>query len=242
MVFENTANKPGDWNDGPAKYLPNLGEPCLYLYNLKKIPDSNPCGYHRKSIDEKELYRRNICMIKTLSTIQNAEPEPANLDVDYSFFNETVWPVLAHRVPAFEALKVCTECRPQSLNRENYRYRTQTKPSCNTSLYVYLTHIPFFHFFYRLSSAFKIRWSLYNTSDLGTVGAHFFQGNFQMSTFRWCHHGDSNRVGPNLNKKSRHFNNVVHLSPLLWPLLTAQILPIYRGHEMIIFIDLCLIY
>ena len=86
-------------------------------------------------------------MIKTLSTIQNAEPEPANLDVDYSFFNETVWPVLAHRVPAFEALKVCTECRPQPLNRENYLYRTQTKPSCNTSLYVYLTRIPFFHFF-----------------------------------------------------------------------------------------------
>lgn len=34
------------------------------------------------------------------------EPIPDNLDVDYKFFDESVWPNLAKRVPAFESAKV----------------------------------------------------------------------------------------------------------------------------------------
>ncbi|CAH1787517.1 unnamed protein product [Owenia fusiformis] len=34
------------------------------------------------------------------------EPSIENLDVDYNFFDEKVWPSLAHRIPAFESLKV----------------------------------------------------------------------------------------------------------------------------------------
>ncbi|KYN36804.1 FAD-dependent oxidoreductase domain-containing protein 1 [Trachymyrmex septentrionalis] len=34
------------------------------------------------------------------------EPSVENLDVDHEFFNNKVWPSLAHRVPAFENLKV----------------------------------------------------------------------------------------------------------------------------------------
>ncbi|XP_062261938.1 FAD-dependent oxidoreductase domain-containing protein 1 [Platichthys flesus] len=34
------------------------------------------------------------------------EPDINNLDVDHSFFEEKIWPPLAHRVPAFEKLKV----------------------------------------------------------------------------------------------------------------------------------------
>merc|ERR1712212_845616 len=29
-----------------------------------------------------------------------------NLDVDYDYFNDKIWPLLAHRVPAFEKCKV----------------------------------------------------------------------------------------------------------------------------------------
>lgn len=34
------------------------------------------------------------------------EPDISNLDVDHEFFQDKVWPRLAHRVPAFERLKV----------------------------------------------------------------------------------------------------------------------------------------
>ncbi|XP_028277142.1 FAD-dependent oxidoreductase domain-containing protein 1 [Parambassis ranga] len=34
------------------------------------------------------------------------EPDTSNLEVDYQFFEDKVWPALAHRVPAFEKLKV----------------------------------------------------------------------------------------------------------------------------------------
>ncbi|XP_074040125.1 FAD-dependent oxidoreductase domain-containing protein 1 homolog isoform X2 [Leptinotarsa decemlineata] len=34
------------------------------------------------------------------------EPPTDNMDVDYSYFDETVWPLIAKRVPAFNAVKV----------------------------------------------------------------------------------------------------------------------------------------
>ncbi|XP_057408612.1 FAD-dependent oxidoreductase domain-containing protein 1 isoform X3 [Balaenoptera acutorostrata] len=40
------------------------------------------------------------------SPSEEEEPDPGNLEVDHAFFQEKVWPRLARRVPAFEALKV----------------------------------------------------------------------------------------------------------------------------------------
>ncbi|KAG8522261.1 FAD-dependent oxidoreductase domain-containing protein 1, partial [Galemys pyrenaicus] len=37
---------------------------------------------------------------------QEEEPDPENLEVDYNFFQDRVWPHLARRVPAFETLEV----------------------------------------------------------------------------------------------------------------------------------------
>lgn len=37
---------------------------------------------------------------------EDCEPPVDNLDVDYTFFEEEVWPTIAKRVPAFEHLKV----------------------------------------------------------------------------------------------------------------------------------------
>uniref|UniRef100_A0A672ZR94 FAD-dependent oxidoreductase domain-containing protein 1 n=1 Tax=Sphaeramia orbicularis TaxID=375764 RepID=A0A672ZR94_9TELE len=37
---------------------------------------------------------------------EDEEPDTSNLDVDHEFFVDKVWPSLAHRVPAFEKLKV----------------------------------------------------------------------------------------------------------------------------------------
>ncbi|XP_065793451.1 FAD-dependent oxidoreductase domain-containing protein 1 isoform X2 [Muntiacus reevesi] len=39
------------------------------------------------------------------SPTEEEEPDPGNLEVDYDFFQEKVWPRLARRVPAFETLK-----------------------------------------------------------------------------------------------------------------------------------------
>ena len=34
------------------------------------------------------------------------EPPTDNLDVDYEYFDQKMWPVIAHRIPCFEAAKV----------------------------------------------------------------------------------------------------------------------------------------
>uniref|UniRef100_A0A670YNS8 FAD-dependent oxidoreductase domain-containing protein 1 n=1 Tax=Pseudonaja textilis TaxID=8673 RepID=A0A670YNS8_PSETE len=41
-----------------------------------------------------------------LSPTEEEEPDIENLEVDHEFFQEKVWPKLAHRVPCFESLKV----------------------------------------------------------------------------------------------------------------------------------------
>ncbi|XP_014398897.1 PREDICTED: FAD-dependent oxidoreductase domain-containing protein 1 isoform X2 [Myotis brandtii] len=40
------------------------------------------------------------------SPTEEEEPDPGNLEVDHDFFQDKVWPHLAHRVPAFQSLKV----------------------------------------------------------------------------------------------------------------------------------------
>lgn len=40
------------------------------------------------------------------SPSRDVEPATDNLDVDYDFFDEYVWPYIAHRVPAFENIKL----------------------------------------------------------------------------------------------------------------------------------------
>ncbi|XP_065594647.1 FAD-dependent oxidoreductase domain-containing protein 1 [Cyrtonyx montezumae] len=42
----------------------------------------------------------------SMSPPEGREPDTANLEVDHDFFQEEVWPRLAHRVPAFQSLKV----------------------------------------------------------------------------------------------------------------------------------------
>ena len=37
---------------------------------------------------------------------QEDEPDIANFDVDYEFYNEYIWPKLAERIPAFNNSKV----------------------------------------------------------------------------------------------------------------------------------------
>lgn len=41
-----------------------------------------------------------------LSPSEEEEPATDNLDVDYQYFDEKIWPILAKKVPAFESIKV----------------------------------------------------------------------------------------------------------------------------------------
>ena len=45
-------------------------------------------------------------MKQTGIILQNDDPDANDLNVDYSLFEEVIWPLLAHRIPAFEAIKV----------------------------------------------------------------------------------------------------------------------------------------
>ncbi|KPP62152.1 hypothetical protein Z043_119679 [Scleropages formosus] len=46
--------------------------------------------------------------IAGLSPEEEEEPDTRDLEVDYNFFQDRIWPLLAHRVPAFECTKVAS--------------------------------------------------------------------------------------------------------------------------------------
>lgn len=46
------------------------------------------------------------CYIAGRSPSESEEPDNSNLEVDYNFFDSSVWPVIANRIPAFESIKV----------------------------------------------------------------------------------------------------------------------------------------
>ena len=52
------------------------------------------------------IFSENIWVMWALC-LQDNEPSCDDLAVDYEYFNEVVWPLLAHRIPTFEKLKVC---------------------------------------------------------------------------------------------------------------------------------------
>src|SRR5690606_23209749 len=41
-----------------------------------------------------------------VSPPEESDPDCLDFEIDYSLFEDTIWPVLAHRVPAFEAIKL----------------------------------------------------------------------------------------------------------------------------------------
>ncbi|XP_078387145.1 FAD-dependent oxidoreductase domain-containing protein 1 [Cetorhinus maximus] len=61
-------------------------------------------------IDQKGVYFRREGLggnyLGGLSPTEEEEPDISDLEVDYKYFDEAVWPNLAQRVPAFESLKL----------------------------------------------------------------------------------------------------------------------------------------
>lgn len=78
----------------------------VYVFDCREVP----AGLHRAplTIDPSGTYFRpeGAQFICGLSPDEHEEPEALGYDVDYAWFEERIWPVLAERVPAFEAIKL----------------------------------------------------------------------------------------------------------------------------------------
>lgn len=84
-----------------------------YVYTIKCQGENQPLFNAPLTIDPKSsTYFRcdGLGGNYLVGRSPNIEDEPSidNLDVDYNYFEEMVWPHLAHRVPAFESSKVHT--------------------------------------------------------------------------------------------------------------------------------------
>lgn len=77
----------------------------VYYYHAPKGPSLSPMV-----IDPSGVYFRPDSFDKHYicgkSPEENEEPNVSNLDVDHEYFEKNIWSTLAHRVPAFEEVKV----------------------------------------------------------------------------------------------------------------------------------------
>ncbi|XP_019864869.1 FAD-dependent oxidoreductase domain-containing protein 1 [Aethina tumida] len=80
-----------------------------YVYNFN-CPHMPPGINTPLTCDFSGMYFRRECLggsfICGLSPPPEEEPLCDNMDVDHTYFDEKIWPLLANRVPAFEAVKV----------------------------------------------------------------------------------------------------------------------------------------
>ncbi|XP_045471479.1 FAD-dependent oxidoreductase domain-containing protein 1 [Harmonia axyridis] len=77
------------------------------------------------TIDKTGTYFRRECLggsfICGLSPLPEEEPATDNLDVDYNYFDSSIWPILAERVPAFN----CVKCQSGWSGYYDYNYYDQ---------------------------------------------------------------------------------------------------------------------
>lgn len=89
--------------------LPTCSRHNRIVLQVKKILDCLQVGTMKMYWVIGLMYRREGLgghFIAGKSPAANEEPGVANLDVDYTFFDQQVWPDIAQRVPGFENIKV----------------------------------------------------------------------------------------------------------------------------------------
>lgn len=83
-----------------------------YVYSIKSQGDNLPGINTPLTIDTSQTYFRRDGLAGNFlvgrSPDSDSEPSCDNLHVDYDYFQDKIWPSLAHRVPAFESAKVCS--------------------------------------------------------------------------------------------------------------------------------------
>ncbi|KAK9870385.1 hypothetical protein WA026_007950 [Henosepilachna vigintioctopunctata] len=80
-----------------------------YVYNF--VSQGEPPGTNTPlTIDKTGAYFRREGLgdgfIGGMSPVASEEPETDTLEVDYNYFDDKVWPILAERIPAFNSIKV----------------------------------------------------------------------------------------------------------------------------------------
>jgi FAD-dependent oxidoreductase domain-containing protein 1 len=76
-----------------------------FIYSFSCREDIGPCPL---TIDPSGVYFRpeGSQFITGCSPTSDQDPDCLDFDVNYDWFEEHIWPTLAHRVPAFEAIKL----------------------------------------------------------------------------------------------------------------------------------------
>ncbi|CAG2114262.1 unnamed protein product, partial [Medioppia subpectinata] len=103
----------------------------VFVFQCNDGPDPTRCPL---VFDTSSIYFRpegkGGNYLSSLCPIEAEEPSVDNLDVDYSFFENTVWPQLAHRVKAFESIKLKTSWAGL------YDYNTMDQNASNQWFYI----------------------------------------------------------------------------------------------------------
>lgn len=66
--------------------------------NIPMVMDNTGAYFRREGLGGRYITGK--------SPSKEEEPPTDNLEVDYSYFDKVLWPILAQRVPAFNAIKV----------------------------------------------------------------------------------------------------------------------------------------
>jgi len=75
----------------------------VYVFDCRDKPERMPL-----TIDPTGVWCRpeGSAFIAGVSPPEAEDPDATDFEIDYRFYEETVWPTLAHRIPAFEAIKL----------------------------------------------------------------------------------------------------------------------------------------
>ena len=75
---------------------------CVFVFNCRDEIKNCPMVVDNSGVYFRPEGEHFICGV---SPDEDHDPQSFDYDVDYNLFDETIWPILAHRVPAFESIK-----------------------------------------------------------------------------------------------------------------------------------------
>lgn len=78
---------------------------CMYTFHCPRGPKDNVLLVDWSGVGMRRENQEGM-FVSLITPKEEEDHEVEDLDVDYQQFDEKIWPLLAHRVPAFEGLKV----------------------------------------------------------------------------------------------------------------------------------------